>query len=175
MMYLIDSNCLIEAYRRYYSFDIVPTFWEKFLITYQHSIFLIDKVRDELCSKSNKHKDDLQLWVEDNCCFKGKVILSNQQKYVDKYAEILQFIYDAPQYKTSSFIEWSNNLNKADPWLIAVASIDKFTIVTMEKSDPNLSAGSPTKREPKIPDVCKWFDVECIDLFELMRRENCIV
>jgi hypothetical protein len=26
--YLLDSNVFIEAYRRYYSFDICPGFWD---------------------------------------------------------------------------------------------------------------------------------------------------
>lgn len=26
--FLLDANVFIEAYRRYYSFDIAPSFWE---------------------------------------------------------------------------------------------------------------------------------------------------
>ncbi|TDL96621.1 DUF4411 family protein [Macrococcus carouselicus] len=62
------------------------------------------------------------------------------------------------------------SIDKADLWLIAVAKVYGYTIVTMEKRDRNLSDSNPTKRELHISDVCDRFEVECIDLFELMRR-----
>lgn len=175
--YLIDSNCLIEAYRRYYNFDIVPSFWHQFKRTYDQSVFLLDKVKNEICLQTDPiKKDELQLWLEQNCLIGGKVIsCTKNQAVIDQYQIILQYVYNAPHYRESSFREWALSMDKADPWLIAVASIDNYTIVTLETRDSNLSANNPTRKEPKIPDVCDYFGVECINLFDFMRRENCII
>ena len=60
--YLIDSNSLISPYRTFYQFDLVPSFWKWFKETYDESVYLVDKVRDELCHvKGAGDKDDLQV------------------------------------------------------------------------------------------------------------------
>lgn len=71
--YLVDSNILISPHRTFYQFVLVPSFWLWFIKTYDLSIFLVDKVRDEICtSKEDNKKDLLQLWVESNCLDKEK-------------------------------------------------------------------------------------------------------
>ena len=66
MKYLIDSNSLISPYRTFYQFEVIPSFWKWFKQTYDESIFLVDKVRDELChAKEQESKDHLQLCVEE--------------------------------------------------------------------------------------------------------------
>ena len=73
--YLIDSNSLISPYRAFYQFDLVPSFWKWFKEAYDESIYLVDKVRDELCHvKGDGDKDDLQLWIESYCLDKDKII-----------------------------------------------------------------------------------------------------
>ncbi|GIV50097.1 MAG: hypothetical protein KatS3mg038_0618 [Candidatus Kapaibacterium sp.] len=59
--YLLDTSVFIEAFRRYYSFDIAPGFWNA-LIAHADSVFSIDRVRDEI----NKNRDDLSKWANNN-------------------------------------------------------------------------------------------------------------
>lgn len=54
-------------------------------------------------------------------------------------------------------------------WLIAAAMVHGYIIVTFERSDGNLTA-TMKRGKVKIPDVARHFNVECIDLYEMMRR-----
>ncbi|EMW5623511.1 DUF4411 family protein [Enterococcus faecalis] len=172
--YLIDSNSLISPYRTFYQFDLVPSFWNWFKTTYDHSIYLVDKVRDELCH-AKKNKDDLQLWIEQNCVSKEKIILPNTDiEVLKEYQNILNYIDSSPLYKQKSYDEWAE-FDKADPWLIAIAKAHNYTIVTMEERNLNLHPKNPTAKEPRIPDVCAELGVECINLYDLMHESHCII
>ncbi|GEM05954.1 hypothetical protein HMI01_29420 [Halolactibacillus miurensis] len=175
--YLVDSNSLISPYRTFYQFDLVPSFWGWFKQTYDQSILLVDRVRDELCHVKDKHKpkDELQVWVENNCLDKGKIIHPNSDDDIlIEYQNVLRHIASSPFYTEKSFHEWADN-QKADPWLIAIAKANDYTIVTMEESNRNLNANNPTSKEPRIPDVCKDLNVECINLYDLMREVKCTI
>lgn len=140
--YLMDSNSLISPYKTFYQFELVPSFWEWLKPVYDQSIFLVDKVRDEL-RPANKHenKDDLQKWVETNCLAKEKVILPNTDTEVlNNYAKVLNHVNQSPFYKQRSYDLWAA-FEKADPWLIAIALTHGYTIVTMEVRNTSLSSG----------------------------------
>ena len=51
----------------------------------------------------------------------------------------------------------------ADPFVIAKAAIMGMCVVTEEKDSPNAA---------KIPNVCNYFNIECINLQQLMVREG---
>lgn len=173
--YLIDSNSLISPYRTFYQFDLVPSFWKWFKRTYDQSIYLVDKVRDELCHAKGKNKDELQIWVEQNCLSKGKIILPNGDGDVlNEYAIVLNYIDSSPLYKQKSYDEWAD-FAKADPWLIALAKAHEYTIVTMEERNFNLGPNNPTSKEPRIPDVCAELNVDCINLYDLMHEVQCVI
>lgn len=70
--------------------------------------------------------------------------------------------------KNLLFLEWSRE-EVADPWIISSAIINGYTIVTLEVPSSGLSDKNPN-RKAKIPDVAKAFNVETINLFEMMRR-----
>ena len=60
--------------------------------------------------------------------------------------------------------------NVADPWLIASAAVNGYTLVTFEKPvGMNRSKRSPSKNA-KIPDIALEFGVPVIDLYEMMKR-----
>ncbi len=49
MPYLLDSDVLMEARKRYYGFDICPGFWAWIERKHQHGVLLsVEKVRDEI-------------------------------------------------------------------------------------------------------------------------------
>ena len=57
----------------------------------------------------------------------------------------------------------------ADPWLIAAARANDYTIVTEEQGSKGISPKQKNK-DPKIPDVAKALGVDTIPLFEMMRK-----
>lgn len=56
-----------------------------------------------------------------------------------------------------------NFLDKADPWIIAKAKTLNATVVTHEVSQ--LST-----KKVKIPDICKQFNVPCLNTFQFLRE-----
>ena len=65
--YLLDANVFIEAAKRYYAFDIAPSFWRELGCKAQEGMVLsIDRVNAEISSNNQKigqrkFLDDLSL------------------------------------------------------------------------------------------------------------------
>lgn len=162
--FLIDANALMTPYRLYYAFDIAPSFWEKLADAFKRKqIVLLDKVKDEVM----KGDDDLTKWITANeeiidvCDYKTASVIAN-------YQSVLQYIQTCGLYKESALAAWAP-ANIADPWLIAAAKSNNYTIVTLEAPSGGLSTKTQNKSE-KIPDVARALDVKTISLFEMMRR-----
>jgi len=155
LRYLLDSNVFIEAKNRYYGFDIVPAFWE-WLDRRQASfeIASITPIYDELAQGD----DDLSNWVKERKDSRWWLGIEGQD--VQKsYGEIIAWIMsqDFTQAAKDKF------LNEADPWLIAKARVLDVKIVTHEGFDLN------RKNKVTIPVVCHYFNVDCLNTFELIR------
>ncbi|GAA0485904.1 DUF4411 family protein [Alkalibacterium sp. m-11] len=171
--YLFDANTFIAPHRLYYSNDIAPSFWIWLEQNYGDNIFLIDKVRDELINNS----DFLGTWVRNAIHNHDNVLYTNSDQHiVDNYASIMQYITTCGFYKPASYNTWAQG-NKADPFLISTAlkfnnNREEAVIVTMEKRLGGLNTTNPTSSEPRIPDVADYYNLQCIDVFEFMRRLN---
>jgi hypothetical protein len=60
-VYVLDANVFIEAARRYYAFDVAPTFWTGLVHhATQGRIKSIDKIKQEL----ERGNDDLAEWIK---------------------------------------------------------------------------------------------------------------
>ena len=51
----------------------------------------------------------------------------------------------------------------ADPFVVAKAAVCRATVVTLESEAPNAA---------KIPNICRHFDVRCMNLEEFMESEG---
>lgn len=156
--YVIDSSVLIEAARRYYAFDIAPTFWSK-LVEYarQGVVVSIDRVKDEI----NRGKDKLADW-----CNKEFHIAFDQTRdsgVLRAYNDIMQWAQTVPQYIDAAKSELAAAEN-ADAWVVAYAKARTCTVVSHEQFDAKI------RRRVPIPNICKAFNVEHIDTFEMMRQ-----
>lgn len=49
-----------------------------------------------------------------------------------------------------------------DSWLVAYAHVHKMTVVTLEVRAPQ------SRSSIKIPDVCKEFDIPCVNTFSML-------
>ncbi len=157
MTYLLDANTLIEAKNRYYQMSICPGFWD-WLLRYKESgiVASVDSVGYEL----RKGNDALAEWAKIN----STMFLSESEKETqDAFMQIVQHISLLdPTMKAGALDEF---LGGADPWIIAKAYVLKATVVTHERQ--NLA----NRRKFLIPNVCQYFDVPCMDTFELL---NCL-
>ena len=65
----------------------------------------------------------------------------------------------------SNLVDLKRHKSGADSFVVAHAILNKCTVVTEE----NPSGGT---NKSKIPDVCRAYNVECIKLLEMLRRER---
>jgi hypothetical protein len=163
-VFIIDADALIAPYQNFYPFDIFPDIWDFFAqsITSKR-IIILDKVYDEIA----KGGDSLSKWLDtvkdiEQFGIRDGVIINN-------YSKILNYIQNSPLYqKDEALNSWSSN-TVADPWIIAVALANSFTVITFERANESLSEKQPSKKV-KIPDICKHFNVKCEDLYYMMRQ-----
>ena len=153
--FLLDANVFIEAHRRYYAFDICPGFWDALILDYkQINLHSVDKVQEELSGK-----DQLTKWIKSS--IPKKFFLSTDDTGVIKsYGDIQNWAQAQPQFKDAAKAEFAR---KADAWLIAYAKAKGFVVVTHEEYSADV------KNKIPIPNVCKAFDVEYSDTFQMLR------
>lgn len=162
--FLIDSNTLMTASRQYYANDIVPGFWKTFeekLST--GDIILLDIVKNEI----DKGEDFLKQWVEKKST-QFVICTHIDEKILAKYAEVMQYVYSCGYYNEAGFASWAQ-ASVADPWLVAAAAANRYTIITFEQRSGNLSTKNKTKKI-KIPDVADYFGVNVKNLYYMMRK-----
>lgn len=168
--YLLDSNSFIRPSRSYYKLNIVPSYW-KWLSNQQGAGLVIPKI---VFNELNQGQDPLSLWVQSN--LKGIVFKDYEQslKFWNVYSAIINFVQTSGYYRNPGIDEWMKQ-TKADPQIIAIAKVYGLKIVTFEQSAGKLNKKNPVKKEPKIPDVAKQFEVKYIDLFQLEKELNMVL
>ena len=156
MLYIFDSNVLIEAKNRYYGFDFVPGFWD-FIEREAKKATL--KSNDFVLEELQIYDDELKAWATEkqDLCFD---ISSDTKEIQEYYKEIVNYIMKNEKYRTS---EKESFLKKADPWLIASAKYFEAILVTQEVKVPNDSS------KIKIPNIAEHFKVKTINTFEMIR------
>ncbi len=155
MLYLLDANVLIDAARDYYPLDRVPEFWGWLLWRAQNEVV---KIPDEMWREVVRgSKDDLVAWARAHrkeLVYKGEV-----------NTELVRRVLEEGYGPRPDRVE----LEKigGDPFLVAygMESPEGITVVTNEKEGP-----SKTRSNRRLPDVCRQFGVEAIDVFDLVRR-----
>ena len=60
----------------------------------------------------------------------------------------------------------------ADPFLISCAKVHNGTVVTEEGWDHSRDALEPKKHASKIPNVCEYYHIGCVNLEEFMRCQQ---
>ena len=162
--FLIDSNCLITPKHQYYAFDLTSTFWEELGKNIEKgNILILDKVFDEVI----RGKDELSEWLKKYANYK---INYDTEEILNKYKEIIFHIKNSSLYKSGAESEWSKS-EIADGFLVATACVHNYKIITNERANQNLNSINAAKT-PKIPNIAKHFNVDCVNLFDVMRELN---
>jgi hypothetical protein len=154
-IYLLDADVFIEAARRYYAFDIAPRFWEQLeYYASRGNVMSIDRVFLEL----KRGKDELFQWASSG--FSTAFASTDQPEVIQSYRDIINWVQSQAQFKAFAKADFANG---ADGWLIAFARVNNCVIVTHEVFDPY------AKKKVPIPNVCREFQMQPIDTFEMLR------
>ncbi len=156
MAYLLDTNVLIEASRRFYGLDFVPGYWD-WLTAQANSgaVYSIERVADEI----DAQKDDLSAWAAK--LPKG-FFLRPDATFSAAFQRVSQWATSpANEFHQAAQSEF---LDVADSYLVAQALAGNHTVVTLEKP-----ATTPSKKRIKVPDACAGLGVKCMTPYAVMR------
>jgi len=157
MIYLLDANVFITAFKSYYAFDIAPGFWDSLVLLAQAGrVQSIDRVYNEL----GRIDDDLFAWAHDTFC--NAFQSTDREDVFLEYGQVIQWVVDHERFSPESK---SHFVDGADGWLVAYAKACDCTVVTQESYD---YSGRSTK--VKIPNVCAANGVQYTDTFAMLRE-----
>ena len=153
MTYVFDTNSFIVI-GHYYP-EQFPSFWNKFDQSVEiGKIISVREVFRELDQDASaSHLSD---WIEDH---KNIFMIPNAAA-----TEFVSTIFSIQHFQ--ALVSEKNRLAGrpcADPFIIAWAKVIGGCVVTEEKEKPNAA---------KIPNVCRHFGIDCINLQGFMEREG---
>ena len=153
MAYVFDTNCFIVI-GHYYP-EQFPSFWERFNQAVEiGKIISVREVLRELDGEATE--DHLVEWIE-----------LHKRIFATPSVAEMQFtrqIFSVPHFQAS--LPDRNRLRNnpfADPFIIALAKVMNYCVVTQESEKPHAA---------KIPNICNHFDVDWTNLQGFMEREN---
>jgi predicted nucleic acid-binding protein len=158
--YCLDANVLIQAWQRYYSPKICPTYWDVLnSFGTQNKIFIPEIVFEEIV----KSEDDLSKWLKSSDI--------PIRKIDENVTKCLKKIYSSdPSHKF--LVDNAKTRSLADPWVIAHAINENAIVVTKEEKVTALNS-----KKIKIPNVCENMKVSWINDFQMIAelgvRFNC--
>lgn len=144
--YVIDTNALIDLWRRRYPRDVFPTLWQRLEELTSSGELIAPK---EALSELHRQHDELYAWAKKQKCFKD---LDPEQ--IQNVKEILKLF--------PSLIDEKKTVPDADPFVVALALTKGWKVVSSE----NLAGTSTRKR---IPDVCNHYKISCLTLLDFSR------
>ena len=155
IVYSVDTSSLIEAYRFLYPMKNFPALWQEF-----EKLIKSDRLKmSELVFEEVMQDEVLDKWCRDKVLkpyLESKIDDSDQKtvrNILSKYPGMLNV---------------KKGTSGADPWVVALAmKFQNVIVVTEEKSTGNL-------QHPRIPDVCKVSNIECVTIAGIVRKENWI-
>lgn len=147
--YVIDTNALIDLWRRHYPRDVFRTLWQKIegLITSGELV-----APQEVLKELQRQRDELYAWAKKQKCFKD---LDRDQ--IERVKHILK--------EFPSLVDEKKTVPDADPFVIALALEKGWKVVSSE----NPAGASVRKR---IPDVCARYKIVCLTLLEFFRDQH---
>lgn len=150
MKWCFDTSALIEPWIRRYPPDIFGPVWETLAALADKGIICAPSdVRIEL----EGQKDDLFEWSKDLNGFfiePDRQLLETSKQIVNAYPGL---------------IKPNSTKSGADPFVIALAKINKVPVVTYETS-------AKKDKAPKIPNVCDDLKIKVVTLVDVLREEG---
>ena len=154
--YVLDANTISQIYRAFYK-DRFPSFWRRFDgLVLSGRAASVSAVEAELHRRSGLAFAIQELKQLNRDFFSTPT--SDEQNFVAR-------IFQVPHFQGLISIQAvQRGWEVADPYIIAKAGVlADGCVVTEEERRPNAA---------KIPNVCDYFGIDCINLEELMEREG---
>lgn len=153
MIHLLDANTFMESARTYYPMDMAPGFWAWLRSTHERGYLAsVRAVYDEIMD--GKKDDELVKWAKD---MPPSFWLADTSESLTTITKLGGWANDKERsYSEAAKAEF---MASADLRLIAQASATGGVVVTRETSAPD------AKKRVKIPDVCRAFDIPCLQPF----------
>jgi predicted nucleic acid-binding protein len=148
--YVIDTNALIDLWRRHYAKDVFPQLWELLekMIADQELI-----APQEVLAELRPQNDELYRWA------------TKQDFFKDLDAEQVGFAKEIVA-KFPNLVDPDKTIPDADPFVVALARSKGWKVVSAEKRS---GVGS----RPKIPNVCEHYTgMVCLPLLDFFRDRN---
>lgn len=163
MIYLLDASVLITSHSLYYPIDRVPEFWDWLLHNAKDGRVKVPfEIYEEVKEGPDEEGRDLLYdWVASEEVRQNLLLSEDADPHLVSRVVNEGYATDL----TDGEIEQIGR----DPFLISYALGDRANrrVVTTEVSKPKR-----LRQNRRIPDVCKGFDIECIDTFALVRELN---
>lgn len=156
MIYIFDSSSLFSL--QFYYPNQFPTFWEKFNnLVIKEEVLSVKEVFAEIEEKSTeKHVFE---W-----CTVNKTIFKKSESNESNF---MAEIFTVPRFR--EIVKPKDILKGkpvADPFVVASAKIRNGCVVTQEKFiEQPIDA-------PKIPNICKYFNIDCTNLEGFLIKEG---
>lgn len=156
--YLLDANVFMQASRGYYSFDLARPFWNALVVFARNKkVISIDKVFQEI----KEGEDEMKEWAKQD--FSEYFDTTETSGIIQRYADLVNWVELQPQYNQPSKDSFMEDHN-ADAWVLAYALANDCIITTMETQRSNAVATIP------IPNVCKAFNIEYCNTFQMLKK-----
>ena len=154
MLYLLDANTLIDAKRNYYQIDRVPEFWEWLIYRGRQKTI---KIPLEIYEEFSDSKDRHAVWADQEETKEALLFKEEMDRSL-----VNKVVYEG--YTPDPTDEDIRKVGR-DPILISYAlrDIENRIIVTTEVSKPKKKGANR-----KIPDVCQYFGIRCINTFRMI-------
>ena len=154
MIYCVDTSSLIAAWQERYPIENFPKFWDRMNALIEDGR-MISPI--EVFNEIKKRSDDLHDWLKNR---KDGMFRELDDEVQIEVANILQRF---PRLVGDKKLRTS-----ADPFVIALARITGYQLVTEEKPTGSLN-------RPNIPDVCAQLSLSTISILQVIQREKWVV
>ena len=149
--YCLDANVLIQAWQKYYSPNVCPSYWDTLnALGIENRIFMPEMVYEEI----TRTEDDLSEWLKSS-----NIPI---RKIDENVTKCLQEIYlTNPIHKF--LVDNTKARSLADPWVIAHAISEGAIVVTKEEKVTALNS-----KKIKIPNVCDNMNISWMNDFQMI-------
>ena len=151
VVYSLDLSALYAAFNERYPVENFPSFWSKMEELIRNDRL---KMQEVAFDKALKDDEGFKKWCDDNQ-LKSFLRVAISEPILGEILEEFPRLLDDRTGKSGD-----------DPWVIALAMVFQNCIVVTEEKPTGAA------HRPKIPDVCAHFNLQCIQLVELVQREN---
>jgi hypothetical protein len=153
MSYVFDTSPFSTLFKNYYR-RTFRSLWERFdeLVKYGSIV----STREVLRELEDGPVESATLWAQQHVTLFATPT-ATEGSFVARIYSVTHFQQNIEQRK---ILRGGRN---ADPFVIAKAAIERRTVVTVEEFKPNAV---------KVPNICRYFGVECLSLEDFMEAEG---